>query len=150
MTRTGGGTTTSSSVTVTIEQLRGTSVAASSSAANLGLPGAGDTVTLTYSTTVNLNTIKSGWNGSSTNVPLTMSGDDVPGALVSNMDYMAFPGTNLGQVAFEQDYIDDGRTLTFGGSTMVANTVSVGGRQVTVVTITLSDRTSAGSSSWLE
>jgi hypothetical protein len=149
MTRVGGGTTTSSPVTVTIEQLHAASVTATSHATNLGTPGAGDTVTLTYSTTVNLSTIKAGWNGSSTTVPLTMSGDDVPGGSVPNMDYMAFPGTNLGQVAFEQDYIDDGKTLTFGTSTMVASTVSVGGRPVTVVTITLSNRTSTGPASWL-
>ncbi len=59
MTRTGGGTTTSSSVAVTIEQLHANDVQVAGSGANLGRPDQGDVITLDYSTTVNLGTIKS-------------------------------------------------------------------------------------------
>ena len=142
MNRTGGGTTTSASVAVTIEQLHANDVQVTGSASNIGTPGQGDVITLDYSTTVNLGTIKAGWNGSSTAVSVNLNDKNVGTPLVNGSDYLSFPaGVNLGQVAFAQGYMGSNATATFGTSTMSATTVTSGGRQVTRVTITLSART---------
>jgi chitinase len=139
MTRTGGATVTSSSVAITMEQLRASDVQVTNGS-NFGTAGQGDVITLTYSTTVNLATIKSGWNGSSTAVSVALNDRTVGSPLVSGLDYLAFSSVNLGQVAFAQSYIQSS-TVTFGTSTMAAWTQTVGGRQVTVVTVTLGART---------
>ena len=96
---------TSSSGRVTLEQLRGASVDATN-VGNPGQPAAGDTDHLTYSTTVNLNTVRpASWNGSST----TAVGHHRRRRRRPATDYLTVPGTNLGSVTFDQDYVDDGR-----------------------------------------
>ncbi len=73
---------------------------------------------------------------------MTLNDWRVGSPLAGNIDYLSFPaGVNLGQVAFAQNYMGNNLTATFATSTMSASTVTVSGRQVTRVTITLSART---------
>ena len=90
---------------------------------------------LTYSTLVNLTTIKAGWTGASTPVAVTMKDKGVNGTGTGS-DRME-TDANLGYVAFVQDYVKNNKSTTLSGSTMTATTATVAGVQVTVVTITL-------------
>ena len=140
MNRTGGGTTYSSTSTITIEQLRAFDVQATN-ASNQGQPATGDTITMYYSTTVNLGTIRAGWNGSIQSTTVTFNDRQVGSPLVANADYLSFAGgINLGQVALGLDYVQATRSVGFN-ATMSAATVSYQGRTVTAVTITLGTQT---------
>ena len=75
--------------------------------ATLGRPAATDRIALTYSTQVNLNTVRPAtWNGSSVSRTVTMTG--ASGGPGNDRDYLTVGGTNLGTVYFEQDYVDAG------------------------------------------
>lgn len=107
------------------------------SSGTAGLPSTGDSLVLTYSALVDPATIKAGWTGAATSLEVDFQDRKLSGALLAGYDRADFPGTNLGQVAFGQNYVGNGLTATFSGSTMEATTDTVGGVQVTVVTITL-------------
>jgi chitinase len=140
MLRTGGGTTYSPTVAINIDQLRAYDVQAGN-ASNQGQPATGDTITLYYSTTVNLSTIRAGWNGSNQSTTVTFHDRNSGTPLISGSDYLAFAsGINLGQVAFGQDYVQNTRSVGFN-ATMAASTQSYQGRTVTMVTITLGSQT---------
>jgi chitinase len=140
MNRTGGGTTNSGTTAVTLEQLRAFDVQAAN-VNNQGYPAPTDTLTLYYSTTVNLGTIRAGWNGSGQATTVTFNASNVGSPSVPGSDYLSFAsGINLGQVAFGQDYVQSNRQVGFN-ATMSAATVTYGGRQVTAVTITLGSQT---------
>jgi len=137
MTQGNGVTVTSATVTVTLDNtpLRAQDVQAT----NVGTSGkvnSGDKVTLTYSTVVDLNTIKAGWTGASTSLAAVLKDKNLPGYAVYGKDRLEFTDANLGQVAFDQNYARRSSQTNIP-STMTAATVSVGGVQVTVVTITL-------------
>ena len=86
---------------------------------------------------MNLNTVRpASWNGSSTTASVTIA--DGAG---HNPDYLTVPGTNLGTITFDQDFVDPGQQAQFGGSTIAATSTTYGGRTVTLVTITLSSVT---------
>jgi hypothetical protein len=110
-----GGTATSATVTVAVDNqpFRALDVQAVNTA-GAGKLATGDQLVLTYSELVSTASIKPGWNGSSTTI-----------------------APNLGSVTFAQNYLSASSSVTFSGSTMVASTQTVGGRQVTVVTVTL-------------
>ncbi len=118
MTLTNGATVSSSPVTVTVVNLRAADVQAGNGDGSIG---AGDTLVLTYSTRVNLASIRSGWTGAAT--PVTLSFADAP-------DRVTVTDANLGQVTFAQDYVRTGFTLS---ATMTAT--ESGG--ATVITLTL-------------
>ncbi len=137
LTQTGGATVTSATVTVTVDNVvlraqdvQGTNVG------TLGTVNAGDKVTLTYSTVVDLTTIKAGWTGSSTSLAAVLKDKSLAGASAAGYDRLEFTDANLGQVAFAQNFIRKSRQTTLA-STMTAATVTIAGVPVTVVTITL-------------
>lgn len=133
-----GTVTTSASVAITVDNspLKGLDVQAYNSG-TLGTINRNDSIVLTYSGLVDLTTIRAGWNGSSTSVNPTLRDQAVAGSQVGNFDRFDFSDANLGQVGLAQDQIRSGRSTTFTGSTMAASTATVGGVQVTVVTLTL-------------
>jgi len=135
MTPATGATVTSATVSVTVDNavLKAQDVQAVNSGAS-GKVNAGDQVVLTYSTLVNLTTIKAGWTGASTPVTVTMKDKGVNGTGTGS-DRME-TDANLGYVAFAQDYVKNNKSTTLTGSTMTAATATVAGVQVTVVTIT--------------
>ena len=136
MTPTTGAVVNSAPVAVTLEQLRGAQVDATNNGIS-GRPTGGDKIFLTYSSTVNLNTVRpASWNGSSTTASVTIADGAGPAP-----DYLTVPGTNLGTVTFDQDFVDSGQQAQFGGSTIAATSTTYGGRTVTLVTITLSSVT---------
>lgn len=133
-----GGTTSSSTRTVTVSNPAPN--AADVQAINggvLGRPDAGDRLVLTYSTLVATGTIKTGWNGGVTTVEAVLHDAKATGSADPSRDNLVLPSTALGTVSFAQNYVTAARTATFTGSTMVAGTTTVGGRPVTVVTVTL-------------
>ncbi len=107
-------------------------------------PAAGDQVVLTYSSLVNLSTIRSGWTGSSTAVTATFKDKNIAGAAIAGFDRLELTGANLGQVALVQDFVGVNKTVTMNGSTMTASTGTVAGVSVTVVTITLGNPSASG------
>lgn len=136
MTPTSGDVVGSAPVAVTLEQLRGAQVDATNNGIS-GRPTGGDKIFLTYSSTVNLNTVRPpSWNGSSITASVTIADGAGPAP-----DYLTVPGTNLGTVTFDQDFVDGGQQAQFGGSTIAATTTTHGSRTVTLVTITLSSVT---------
>ncbi len=139
MTYTGDVTATSAVVTITVDNnpLYAVDIQARNGG-TLGLAGAGDTLTFTYSTMVDLTTIKSGWGGGSTPVAVTMA--DKSFGTGSATDRATFD-VPLGQVTFAQNYVRNNKSVTIG-STMTASTTTVGGIQVTVITVTLGGSTS--------
>jgi hypothetical protein len=136
MTPVTGAPVTSATVVVTVDNavLKAQDVQAVNSGTS-GRINAGDQVVLTYTTVVNLTTIKAGWAGASTPVTVTMKDKGVTGAGTGS-DRME-TDANLGYVAFVQDYLKNNKSATLTGSTMTATTATVAGVQVTVVTITL-------------
>jgi hypothetical protein len=130
-----GAPVTSATVSVTVDNavLKALDVQALNNG-TIGRVSAGDKVVLTYSTLVNLATIKAGWTGASTPVTVTMKDKGVNGTGTGS-DRME-TDANLGYVAFAQDYLKNNKSTTLSGSTMTATTATVAGVQVTVVTIT--------------
>jgi hypothetical protein len=136
MTDNNNATLTSAPVAVTVDNnpLKGYDV----QGANAGTAGkleAGDTIALTYSGLVDLNTVKAGWNGSST----ALAGQLVDGqslGLTGNDDTLSFTGVNLGSVNLRAGYVNAKKTASVA-ATMVAGTTTVNGVRVTVVTITI-------------
>ncbi len=139
MTYSGGLTATSPVVTVTIDNtpLRALDIQARNGGTN-GLAGAGDTFTFTYQGSVNLTTIKSGWNGTSTSTSVTLSDKAV--ATATTFDRGTFG--NLGTVTFAQNYVNKNKSVTIP-ATMTAVTSTTGGTTTTVVTVVLGSLTSS-------
>jgi hypothetical protein len=133
----GGVVTTSATVTVSVDNtpLHGLDVQAVN-ATTLGKPANGDQLVLTYSGQVNPATILAGWNGSATSITATFKDKNVNGGPVAAQDYVSFGTANLGQVAFPEDYVRSKKSAAFS-ATMTAVAKTVGGVQVTVVTVTL-------------
>ena len=144
LTQGNGATLVSSVVSVTVDNsvLRAQDVQAVNSGTS-GLPSTGDRLELTYSAQVDPGTIKSGWTGAATTITVDLKDKKQAGALLAGYDRAEFAGTNLGQVAFPQNFVRNNLAASFTGSTMVATTQTVGGVQVTVVTITLGTTTQA-------
>jgi hypothetical protein len=135
-----GATTVSAVVGVTVDNaaLRGLDVQAANASVS-GRPSAGDQLVLTYSTVVDPTTIKTGWDGTGTTaLTVELADKNVAGAAIAGYDRASFLGTNLGQVAFSQNYVN-----TKGKASLVAtltqSTRSVGGTNVTIVTVTLGE-----------
>jgi hypothetical protein len=138
MTPTTGPVVTSAPRPVTLEQLHGERVHTTNNGIT-GRPTGGDKIFLTYSSTVNLNTVRpASWDGSSTTASVTVA--DGAG---SAPDYLTVAGTNLGTITFDQDFVDSGAQVEFDGSTIAASTTTYAGRTVTLITITLSSATSS-------
>ena len=115
--------------TVRVANLKGVDVQAGNVQAGKGdgTVGAGDTITLAYSSEVDLSTIKSGFTGAATAVSLKSRTGS------ARADTLTFgSGVNLGQVAFAQDYVRNNHSVTIP-ATMRAATVG----EDTVVSITL-------------
>lgn len=138
MVESNGAFTTSASVPVTVDNspLKGMDVQVVNGG-TLGAVNRGDSLVLTYSGPVNLSTIKLGWSGASTPVSLTLRDKGVVGSLVGSFDRFDVTDANLGQIGLAQNQIRGGKSVSFTGSTMVASTATVGGVQVTVVTVSL-------------
>lgn len=127
MTLANGATVMSSTVTVNVANLKAVDVQAGN---QNGTVASGDTLTLTYSTKVNLASIKAGWTGGSTSVSMAFR-DAADAGAGSGKDRIDFTDAKLGQVAFQQDYMQTGKGFTFTG-TMTAAEVN-GATVVTVV-----------------
>lgn len=142
MTQTGGGTVTSATVTVSVDNnpLKAFDVQGFNGGV-VGRVDAGDTLVLTYSALVDPNTVKSGWNGTSTAVSVDLKDTKVSGGAIAGDRFEL--GSGLGQVATTADVISKSKSTSFTGSTMTATTVNVSGTNVTVITITLGDAANA-------
>lgn len=132
-------TVTSPVVTVQIDNnpLRALDV----QAANGGLSGkadAGDTLTFTYAGSVDLTTLKAGWNGTSTALTVTFS--DKASAPTSATDRATF-NVPLGTVLFNQNYVGKKKNVAVP-ATMVASTSTAGGSTTTTIVVTLGASTS--------
>lgn len=136
MTQSGGATVTSPVIPVTVDNapLRAEDVQATN-VGTLGRISSGDRITLTYSGVVALSTIRSGWTGAATPLTAVLKDKAVAGGAIAGYDRLELLGVNLGQVTFVQNYISKQQTDV--PATMAATTATVGGIQVTVVTITL-------------
>jgi chitinase len=142
LTQGNGATVVSAIVSVTVDNsfLRAQDVQATNSGTS-GMPTAGDKIVLTYSAVVDPATIKAGWSGAATTITVDLKDKKLSGALLAGFDRAEFAGTNLGQVAFPQNYVRVNLAASLTGSTMVASTATVAEVQVTVVTITLGTTT---------
>ncbi len=104
----------------------------------------GDTLVLTYSERVNTATVKSGWDGSATDVSVR-----VRDGLLLNLslnDVLDVPGTNLGSIALNADFIGLLSTGTATAS-MTASTETVNGVDRTVVTLRITQNTTMSTTS---
>lgn len=130
----GGTTQTSAPVTVTVDNrvVKGVDVQAANGG-TAGIPDAGDTLTFTYSSLMNLSSIQSG---------LTYGGSVAIGTALTGStgqlgDTLAFPGSNLGSVTVSSNFYSNNKTLTFSGSTITASQGTDAGNPVTVLTVRL-------------
>lgn len=137
-----GATTTSAVVTgrrVDNSSLRAVDV---QTANGEGVPGRvdqGDTMTLTYSETLALGSVTTGWTGSAIPVTLRLrDGNLVGGGNKGDVVDVLRNGAavQLGSVALREDYVKARRTVTFN-ATLRATTVTVDGVQRSVVTVTV-------------
>ncbi len=137
MTQSVGGTVTSNTVAVTVDNnpLKAIDVQGANGG-TVGRVDANDRLVLTYSTLVDLTTIKAGWNGTSTAVTVDLKDAKIAGGTMGLLDRFEL-GSGLGQVATSANLITASATSSFAGSTMVATTANVGGTNVTVITVTL-------------
>ncbi|MEO5651949.1 MAG: Ig-like domain-containing protein [Marmoricola sp.] len=137
MTQTGGGTVFSAIVAVTVDNnvLKAQDVQGFNGGTN-GKADAGDRLVLTYSTLVDLTSIKSGWNGTSTSVTVDLKDAKVAGATNAGFDRFEL-GSGLGQVSTTANLVTGSGSTGFTGSTMTASTVNISGTNVTVITVTL-------------
>ena len=139
MTYGGALTVTSPVVTVTVDNnpLKALDVqAANGGVANI--PGAGDTIVLTYQGVVDLTTVKAGWTGEST--PLTVTFADKAVSPSTSGDRAGF-SVPLGSVVFVQNYVKKNKSVAIP-ATMTAETSASGGVALTVITVTLGTSTS--------
>ena len=146
-TQTGGAFITSATVNVTVDNtpLRGADVQAQN-VGTLQWANSGDRLILTYSTLVDLTTIKAGWNGSATSLTATLSDKNIlTGRLVGAYDRFDFTGANLGQIGIAQNQVKASKQVIFNNSSMVASTTTVNGQQATVITVTLGTPNNSGS-----
>lgn len=126
--------------------LRGYDVQAVNGGGTAGRIDAGDVVTLTYTDAVALGTITSGWTGAALNVSVRIQDGNILGLGNSGdtLDVLrSGNAVNLGSVALKNDLVKSGKAATFA-ATMTASSVTVNGRPVTVVTLTLGSITSGG------
>ncbi|NYG56651.1 Ig-like domain-containing protein [Nocardioides perillae] len=100
----------------------------------LGKADGGDALTLTWSTTVDLTTVKAGWTGAATPFSLTLNDQKVNGSPLAGADWAGL-GT-LGKLSFGQNYVKRGKSVPLTG-TMTATTQTVGGVPATVLRIVL-------------
>lgn len=135
-----GATTVSALVTarrVDNSPLRALDVQSSNGDGFAGRVDAGDTVTLTYSEQVAPGSISTGWTGTALPVTLRLrDGNLIGGGNKGDTIDVLRNGTavRVGSVALREDYLKSRRTVTWN-ATMTATTVTVDGRQQTVITI---------------
>ncbi|MDP3968919.1 MAG: Ig-like domain-containing protein [Nocardioides sp.] len=98
----------------------------------LGLLDAGDSFTFTYSTVVDLATIRPGWTGGATQITATLN---PKGGTVVDLAWLDLPG--LGQLAFTQAISHPAQSTNNIPVTLTARTVLVGGLPRTEVTATM-------------
>ncbi|AIY19423.1 signal peptidase I [Pimelobacter simplex] len=137
----GRGITTTSAVVsgrkVDNSHLRALDVQTSNGDGTVGRLDQGDSLTLTYSTTIAPGSVTGGWTGSALPVTLRLRDGNLLGtgnrgdALDVLRSGTALP---LGSVALREDYVKSRRTVTFN-ATMTATTVTVDGAERTVITI---------------
>lgn len=137
----GKGATTVSAVVaarrVDNSPLRALDVQTSNGEGFAGRVDAGDTVTLTYSEQVAPGSISAGWNGAALPVTLRLrDGNLIGGGNKGDaIDVLRNGATvRLGSVALREDYLKSRKTVTWN-ATMTATTVTVDGRQQTVITV---------------
>lgn len=137
----GRGVTTTSAVVsgrkVDNSPLRALDVQTSNGDGTAGRLDQGDSVTLTYSTTIAPASVTSGWTGAALPVTLRLRDGNLLGTgnRGDALDVLR-SGTSLplGSVALREDYVKTRRTVSFN-ATMTATTVTVDGADRTVVTI---------------
>ncbi len=120
-------------------------------AGTTGRIGVGDTISYTYSTTMDLTTIKSGWSGDLTTVVVRVRDgkaaktggpkDDVFDIFTTSA--YSSP-VNIGTVLLNWDYVKTNKTVGFN-ATMVATTETVGGISWTKISITITELLSTDS-----
>lgn len=140
LTDTRGVTTISATVSsrrVDNSPLRAVDVQASNGSGSAGRVDTGDTMTFTYSRTVNLSSITSGWTGTALPVTVRLRDGNLLG-LGNKGDTVDVLRNNnpvaLGSVNLREDYIRSKRTLTWN-ATLTATTVVVDEVERTVVTL---------------
>ncbi|HEY6934438.1 MAG TPA: Ig-like domain-containing protein [Marmoricola sp.] len=133
-----GNTLASAVVSTTVDNspLRAVDVQTTNGGSIVGRVQPGDTVQLTWSTTVQTTSVASGWDGSSRSITVQLSDNGMN-------DTLGFPGTNLGTLALGQNYVKKAKTVTFAATTTAA-TVTASGVQRSVVTVTLGAQTGGG------
>ena len=137
MTQSVGGTVTSATVPVSVDNtpLKAVDVQGVNGV-KAGTVDQGDRLVLTYSSLVDLTTIKAGWTGESAAVAVVAKDAKLSGATIAGLDRFEL-GSGLGQVATTSNLLSGSKSSGFTGSTMTASTATVGGVPVTVITVTL-------------
>jgi hypothetical protein len=151
LTDTTGKETTSATVPgrrVDNSPLRGTDIQTTNGSGTAGRLSTGDTMTFTYSQTVNPATVTPGWTGNALPVTVRLRDGNLLG-LGNSGDTLDIqrPGStiNLGSVNSKANLARSRKTITFN-ATMTATTITVSGAPSTVVTITLGSPASGSSS----
>ena len=106
--------------------LRGADVQSSNGGVSAGRADAGDTVTFTYTTQVDLTKVSAGWTGAAKAVTVRLRDGAVLGRTTTDDTLDVLSGTtpvNLGSVNLRRDYIKAGKTATFN-ATLTAGTVT--------------------------
>ncbi len=142
LTDTRGATTTSAVVTgrrVDNSPLRALDVQTVNGGPSAGKLDAGDQLTYTWSSTINLATVSAGWDGSAIPVTLRLRDGNLLGLgnKGDSVDVLRNgAAVNLGSVNLRQEYAKSGKTITFN-ATMTATTATANGVPATTVTIVL-------------
>ena len=127
-------TATSPVVTVSIDNnpLKALDVQAANGGYS-GKPDAGDVLTFTYQGSVNLTTLKAGWDGTATPITMTLTDKNTAPATTGDRATFSVP---LGTVQFVQNYIKASKTSTVP-ATMTATFGTSGGQPTTTVRVVL-------------
>jgi hypothetical protein len=145
-------TTTSATVSarrVDNTPARGYDVQAVNGGSIVGRIETNDTLSFTYSTTINPASILTGWTGTSTSVVLRARDGVLSGgaAAADTLDFWTTTqyktAVNLGSVALNGDFVRKNKTVGVT-CTMVASTVTVNGVNATKITLTLGATTGGG------
>lgn len=129
--------------------LRGADVQSANGGATVGRAEAGDSVTLTWTTQVDLATVSAGWTGAARAVTVRLRDGVALGRTSTDDTLDVLSGgtaVNLGSVNLRRDYVKAGKSASFN-ATMTAGTVTTSTGVIrTTVTLRLGSVIGSGSS----
>ena len=125
--------------------LRGIDVQSTNGGATAGRPDAGDTLTVTYSSQVDLAKVSAGWTGAAKAVTVRFR-DGVAVGRTGTDDTLDVTSVNLGSVNLRRDYVKSGKSASFSATMSAGSVTTSSGVIRTTITLRLGAVTGSGNS----